>query len=912
MPAAPSDWCPGPVHHAVSRWAADTPDRPAISCAGDTLSYRELDERANRLAHRLRELDVARGSVVALHLDRGLDHYVALLAVLKAGGTVLPLDTTYPVERLRYLLTDSGAGVLVTSGGLDTLEGTVTVRLDRDAGLVAGYPATPPPEDVRADDVAYVMYTSASTGQPKGVQLPHGGIAHLCGAHVEALGLTGADRGSLAAPLSFDAAILDLWPMLVVGARVVAIADDDRAEPPRLVAALRAADVTVCFLTTALAELLLVQPGIAELPLRYLVTGGEALRRRPRPGLPFRLINIYGPTETTVYVTSTVVDDDATGSGPIPIGHPLAGVGVHLLDKDERPVPEGEPGEIVVSGPGVARGYLGRPDLTAQRFRPDPAAPGATRYHTGDLARRRADGGFEFLGRLDRQVKVRGHRIEPEEIERTLLDHPGVTQAAVVAIRPPGEPAQLVAYAAADPAWRPDGGLDEAPVPPGTARATEVTLAQLTEAGAILEIGRGLAGIDRVAARHVRAGTVAEVKAEAEFDATVLDCRPGAYHCVDTLLDAIGEAVRATRDGGLVVASGVRSLPLLATGHAHRELAGAPDEMIVEELRWRVRSRVRADTGLAVHPSAFAALDTAPRVAAVDLTPTHREPGAPTFDVVVHVGPPAGRREVEWLDWSAGTDLRAIRALLQHGQRPVVAVRGIPMAAAAPADWASFATAGDLRHNTEPEAPTPLDLVGVAAGTPYRTRLSWRAGREDGSVDAAWVREPAPIAVVWPEPSGGPASARANQPGRPSIDRALRTELRAKLARRFVPHEMPDLILVLDRLPLTPVGKVDRAALPPPSWLATGSPTEPRTPAEAAVHPLVVEVLGHPDIGLDDDIRTYGAHSLTMAQLTARIAGRFGVGVRVRELLAEPTVAAIAVRVADAIETDLGAHQEVA
>ncbi|MEV7097638.1 amino acid adenylation domain-containing protein [Amycolatopsis sp. NPDC051045] len=916
MQAAHSPWSSGPVHHAVSRWAADTPDVPAISCAGHTMSYREFDERANRLAHHLRTLGVVTGSVVALHLDRGIDHYVAQLAVLKAGGAVLPLDTTYPIERLRYLLTDSGAGVLVTTGGLETLTGTVTIRLDRDAGLVAGYPAEPPPEDVRADDVAYVMYTSASTGPPKGVRLTHGGIAHLCDRHVAALGLTSADRGSLAAPLSFDAAILDLWPMLVVGARLVAIADDDRAEPLRLVAALRTAGVTVCFLTTALAELLLVQPGLAELPLRYLVTGGEALRRRPKAGLPFRLVNIYGPTETTVYVTSAVVDDDATGGGPIPIGHPLAGVVVHLLDKNERPVPDGEPGEIVVSGPGVARGYLGRPDLTAQRFRPDPDAPGATRYHTGDLARRRADGSLEFLGRLDRQVKVRGHRIEPEEIERALLDHPGVAQAAVGAIRPPGEPAQLVAYVEADPAWVPDGDLDETPAPRAVTRADEVTLAQLRTAGTILEVGSGLAGIDRVAARHVRVDAVADVDASAQFDATVLDCRSAGYRCVDTLLAAIGEAVRTTGDGGVVVASGVRSLPLLAAGHAERELASAPDEMTIEELRWRVRGRVRADTGLAVHPSAFGALRDMGRVAAVDLTPAHRQSGAPTFDVVVHVGPPAGRVEADWLDWSAGLNLSAIRALLRNHQGPVVAVRRIPIATGAPPGWASFATVGDLRQAAEPDRPqtaTPLDLFGVAVGTPYHTRLSWWAGHEDGSVDAAWVREPAPVAVNWPDGSGVPASAPAGRRDRPSVDRALRAELREKLAQRFVPHEMPDLILVLERLPLTPVGKVDRTALPPPSWLLAGSaPTAPKTPAEAAVHPLVAELLGHPDIGLDDDIRTFGAHSLTMARLTARITGQFGVHIGVRDLLAEPTVAAIADRVAAAIEADLCAPREAA
>jgi non-ribosomal peptide synthetase component F len=359
---------PQPVHHAVAEWAVRTPDAPAISCADGTLRYRELDERANRLARHLRSLGVSRNSVVAIHLERGLDHYVALLAVLKAGGAALPLESTHPTARLRFLLDDSAARVLLTRAALNTARGgagrSTVVRVDADVARIAAHPPTAPPDEVGPVDPAYVLYVPASTGPPKGVLLQHGGIANLCRWHVAALGLTPADCGSLAAPLGFATSIVDLWPLLVAGGRTVAIDDDIRTDPARLVRTVREKRVTVCFLTTALAEIFLAQPGLEDLPLRYLVTGGETLRRRPRPGLPFRLINTYGSTETMVYATSAVVEDTEQGSGAIPIGHPIGGVGVHLLDRTGRPVLRGP--AAVPARPARVR-PAGPPHVTADR-----------------------------------------------------------------------------------------------------------------------------------------------------------------------------------------------------------------------------------------------------------------------------------------------------------------------------------------------------------------------------------------------------------------------------------------------------------------------------------------------------------------------------------------------------------------
>ncbi|WP_103352753.1 amino acid adenylation domain-containing protein [Amycolatopsis sp. CA-128772] len=878
-----------PVHEIVAHRARLDPGAPALTCADGTLSYGELDERANRFAHHLRTLGVGRDVVVAIHLARSLDHYVALLGVLKAGGAALPLDTGYPAARLSYMLGDSGARVLVTRGPAPA-EGTwAIVDPGADAPRIDAHPATPPDGRAAPGDLAYLMYTSASTGAPKGVQLEHGGITNLCRRHAAALALTAADRGSLAAPLSFDASILDLWPLLSVGGHGVAVSDEDRADPDRLVRALRDNAITLCFLTTALAEILLAQPGLETLSLRYLVTGGEALRRRPRPGLPFRLLNIYGPTETTVYVTSAIVADSATEDGPIPIGRPLGGVDVRLLDTHGTPVPDGQAGEVVVAGAGVARGYRGQPELTARRF----GVAGARRtYRTGDLARRTPQGDFEFLGRVDRQVKIRGHRIEPDEIERVLLRHPRVRQAAVIAVRPSPETAQLVAYVEPDRA--PATGWTAPPGPAGDEHATVAAIRALAPES-LLEIGPGVAGLGA----HVRRDSVAEaVTAGGPFDVVLVDAHTPELGSAAGVLAAIATAADLTGGTGVVLVSGVRSLPLLPAAHCATELAAAGDDTTTRELRWRVRGRLAADPAPAIHPAAFAALGA-------DIVPRFDRSGPGRFDVLVRLGNTADAPEPAWLDWTAdGLDLPAIRTLLRAGGPPTIGVRAVPHAeiAAWTAAWEAAqgdATAGELRRR--PGTPSPIDLRALCIGLPYRLRLSWAAGHAGGAVDAVWVHESVPESarIAWPAATVVPDVLENSAPDEPAIE-ALRQELRDALAERFVPHEMPDQFVVLGRLPLTPVGKVDRDALPPPHWLGGGRPPSaaPRTPAEEAVTRLAEEVLGRAGVGRDDDLRSFGAHSLTLAQLSTRLLRHFGVRVSVRELLAAPTVGAIAARVA--------------
>jgi len=449
-----------PVHARVAAQAARTPDAPAVTSAGETLSYGELDLRANRLAHRLRRLGVGPEVPVGIYLERSLALPVALLAVWKAGGAYVPLDPAYPPERLSYMLEDSAAPVVLTQGSL--LKGVpassaLPVCLDQED--LGGESAEEPGVPASPESLAYVLYTSGSTGRPKGVQIAHGALVNFLESMRERPGLAAADRLLAVTSVSFDIAGLELYLPLVAGARVEIAGRALAADGPQLLSRLR--EATVLQATPSAWRLLLDAgwTGRADGMGLKALCGGEALPPKLAGEVAARagsLWNLYGPTETTVWsATRRVGPEVGEGRGPVAIGRPIANTQIYVVDPDLRPVPLGVRGELLIGGTGLARGYFGRPDLTAERFVPDPfaAAPGAAGarlYRTGDLARWRAGGELEFLGRLDRQVKLRGFRIELGEVEAALGQHPAV-RAAVALVREDVQGDQrLTAYVVAD------------------------------------------------------------------------------------------------------------------------------------------------------------------------------------------------------------------------------------------------------------------------------------------------------------------------------------------------------------------------------------------------------------------------------------------------------------------------------
>jgi amino acid adenylation domain-containing protein len=441
-----------PVHHLVAARAEEAPEALAVAAEGARLTYGELVARARRLARRLRSLRVGPETRVAVLMERSPEMVVAQLAVLEAGGAYVPLDPAHPWDRLLWQLEDAWRGgavrVLLTQEklGLPDPEGAAVLRIDAsEAHADAGGRARFKPVPVLPENAAYVIYTSGSTGRPKGVVVPHGALANLVEWHRRAYGVTPADRASLTAGPGFDASVWEIWPYLAAGASLHVPGEAVRAEPGALASWLAGESVTLCFLPTPLAESLLKEPWPEGSALRALLTGGDRLHHGPRPGLPFALFNHYGPTENTVVATR---GEAAPGVPSPPIGRPIANVRAHVLDRSLRPVPVGIPGELAVGGEGLARGYLHRPDLTAERFVPDPFAElaGGRLYRTGDLVRWLPGGELEFLGRTDLQVKIRGVRIELGEIEAVLTGHPEVREAVVLAREVPGGEHRLTAY----------------------------------------------------------------------------------------------------------------------------------------------------------------------------------------------------------------------------------------------------------------------------------------------------------------------------------------------------------------------------------------------------------------------------------------------------------------------------------
>jgi amino acid adenylation domain-containing protein len=438
------------IHELFEARVAATPERVAVAHNGATLSYRQLNTRANRLARGLRALGVGPEVLVAVCVERSLEMVIGLLATLKAGGAYVPLDPGFPRQRLAYMLEDSAAAVLLTQQDLLAElppHNAHPLCIDR----VTQVSNSEDEENLRCETIpanlAYVIYTSGSTGQPKGVQVTHGSVVNFLHSMQREPGITPDDVIPAITTLCFDIAALELFLPLVSGARVEIVSRQTASNGEALAALLHRTGATVVQATPATWRLLLHAGWRGRAGLKILC-GGEALPRSLADQLLAtggELWNLYGPTETTIWSTQHRVE---SGAGPVSIGRPIANTQVYVLDPDMRPVAAGEVGELVIGGHGLARGYRHRPELTADKFIPDPFGiePNGRLYRTGDLARFLPDGTLECLGRIDHQVKIRGYRVELGEIESVLAQHPSVREAVVVAREDTPGDRRLVAY----------------------------------------------------------------------------------------------------------------------------------------------------------------------------------------------------------------------------------------------------------------------------------------------------------------------------------------------------------------------------------------------------------------------------------------------------------------------------------
>lgn len=441
------------VHRLFAAQAKRTPHAVAVVWQDRQLTYAQLDQRANQLAHHLQRLGIDRETPVGLYMDRSIEMVVSVLAILKAGGVYVPLDPSYPRERIAFMLSDAAIRVVLIharpASELPPCDAAV-IDLGAHADALLRESTVTPPSHAQADDLAYIIYTSGSTGTPKGVAVSHRAINRLV-CNTNYIAITPDDRVAQVSNISFDAATFEIWGALLHGARLVGIDKDVAISPSEFVVRLAEQQISVLFLTTALFNLIAntVPSGLAS--VRNVLFGGEAVdckcvRTVLAHGRPERLLHVYGPTESTTFASWHLVDDVAANATTVPIGKPIANTELHLLDAHRQPVPVGVPGEIYIGGPGLARGYVNRAELTDERFVPHPWRPHARLYRTGDLARHLPDGSIEFLGRRDQQIKLRGFRIELGEIEVALRKHPAIADAAVLVHKDPRGHKRLAAY----------------------------------------------------------------------------------------------------------------------------------------------------------------------------------------------------------------------------------------------------------------------------------------------------------------------------------------------------------------------------------------------------------------------------------------------------------------------------------
>jgi amino acid adenylation domain-containing protein len=460
----PKDKC---IHRLFEQQVEKSFDAIAVVFEDQQLTYRELNSRANRLAHYLQKQGVGAESLVGICMERSLEMVVGLLGILKAGAAYVPLDPEYPKERLAFMLEDTRAPVLLTQqrfiDGLPAHNAYV-VCLDADWGAISKESVENPDDQVSGAETSYVIYTSGSTGTPKGVAVPHSAVNRLV-ISTNYINLTSDDVVAQISNCSFDAATLEIWGALLNGARLAIITKDIVLAPEQFAGELKRHGITTLFLTTALFNLVAREVPGAFRQLRHLLFGGEAAEPRwvakvLQDGPPERLLHVYGPTETTTFATWQLVDEVPDGATTIPIGRPIASTTCYILDAYGQPVPIGVAGEMYIGGDGLAREYLNRPELTAEKFIPHPFShePGPRLYKTGDLARYLPNGNIEFLGRIDHQVKIRGFRIELGEIEAILEQHPTVRETVVLTREDEPRDIRLVAYVVSEQSPAPSPG----------------------------------------------------------------------------------------------------------------------------------------------------------------------------------------------------------------------------------------------------------------------------------------------------------------------------------------------------------------------------------------------------------------------------------------------------------------------
>jgi amino acid adenylation domain-containing protein len=1002
------------IHQLFEAQVEKTPEAIAVVFENQQLTYKQLNQRANHLAHHLQNLGVGPEVLVGLCVERGLEMVVGVLAILKAGGAYLPLDYTYPQDRLAFMLQDAQIQILLTQEHLQNSlpqHQAQIIYLDHDWENTP--PQLPNPSShVTTQNLAYLIYTSGSTGQPKGVQIEHHSAVNLLWSIQQAPGLTAEDTMLSVTSLSFDIAVSEIFLPLIVGAKLVLASRAAAADGNQLLKLLTTHNVTF-MQPTPITWRLLLAAGWQGSPQLKMISTGEALPRElAKQLLPqgAALWNLYGPTETTIWATGCQV---TTADKPINIGRPIANTQTYILDAHLQPVPIGIPGELYIGGSGLARGYLNRPDLTNERFIPNPfsADPQSRLYKTGDLVRYLPNGEIEYLGRIDYQVKVRGFRIELGEIETVMTQHPAVKQAVVVVREDIPDEKTLVGYLVAKkPADVEQPGnttisnqqledwnqrwdlLYQSALEDTSAESLQnktlgdaAILRQLTnednlenveaqvqewldqtvariralKPSRVMEIGCGTGQIlleiapectyylgTDYAAPAIQVLRKQLQTSQKKLPAIDLDHRPAddfegiAPHSFDTviinsvaqyfpnanyLLQVLKNAIAAVKRGGCIYVGDIQSYGLLEAYHTTDQLKRSSPSMTINTLKSIVENRVKNEDELVVDPGFFYALQQdMPAIGHIEMKVRRGRLWNETtqfhYDVFLHIGESVNlNHETPWHDWvDEELTLAKVRDILQVTQPDCYCLKRIPNARilkeVQTLTWlkqdSSLVTVGNLQEKLQhiPEGIDPESLWELGANLAYTVDLRWTDAAKDGYLEAVFVKHDlggelasaiAPYHMQLTYSS--PGNAYTNNPMlKQAENEQLIPELRQFLKGQLPEHMVPTTFMLLEAMPLTPNGKLDRKALPKPERNRLdleGNYVAPRTLIEQQIADIWAQVLRLDRVGIRSNFFELGGYSLLGTQVMARLYQICHVKLPLSILFELPTIADLAQRV---------------
>jgi len=967
-------------HQLFEEQVEKSPNKVALVFDNQTLTYQQLNHRANKLAHYLQSLGIAPESLVGICIEKSLEMVVGILGIFKAGGAYVPIDPNYPQSRREFMLADTQVEIVLTQQSLTSLFADIKlICLDTDEHINT-YSAENPTSSANLDNLAYVIYTSGSTGKPKGVLIEHRGLCNVVAGQIKAFELRSHNRILQFSSLCFDASIFEILLAFGVGASLYI--------PPKK-AQLPGNDL-VEFLQTNAINTTIISPSVlavlpaSELPLlQTVIVGGEACTTEvvQQWANNRRLFNAYGLTETTIWATmgKLMVSDDKPA-----IGRPVANTQIYLLSDPLLPVPIGVVGEVYIAGDGVARGYLHHPELTAQRFIHNPFTTNRL-YKTGDLARYRHDGNLEIVGRIDEQVKIRGFRIELGEIETVLKQHPMVKNAIALANKD-----RLIAYIVPQQTLEQQLQLEQVkewenlynrtysqpatevtfniigwnssytglPIPTEQMQTwvnSRVEQILALQPQRVLEIGCGTGLLLFQIAPHCSeylatdfsSASIQYLKpliqplpqvkllqqvatnftgiAANSFDAVIVNSVVQYFPSLDYLLQVLEQAIETVAPGGFIFIGDVRNLQLLSAFHATVQLHRSERDSSKEQLQQQLQTALFSETELVIDPAFFPALQQRfKRISHVQVQLTRGGDRAQRneltqfrYNAILHIESQKTQTPNCQLDWEFDKlSISQVNQYLLENQPAMLQITKVPnarvIAAVKTAQWLTIGTESLQNVHQMHEELQQLQTVGIEPEDwyklnklPYTVEVSWINTDATGCYDVIFhslSQTTSNIEVISEKPT---AKTEANNPLQAQLARHLIPQLQQYLQQNLPDYTIPAALIVLDNIPLTTNGKVNRRALPAPNWgqnaiaqsTAPSTILQPTSPIEQKLANIWADLLGLKNVGIDDNFFQLGGHSLLATQLTSRIRDTFNVELPLQKIFETPQIAPLALAI---------------